>query len=118
MIPLNTYLTFDEQRYSLYWTSQYAQHVMENYADARHGVTHTEIGRIIRRARFIFPKQGRGRPRPYLHICLSAYEGDLYESYIYLVPELDGFPARCVIVTCYKCRRPEYVALFQSSTAF
>lgn len=110
----NTYMTHEGQRYEIYWTSQYAQHVMQNYADPGHGVTHTQIAQIIRRARFIFPKQGRGRPRPYYYVCLSAYEGELYESYVYLLPELGGYPARCVVVTCYKCRRPEYISLFLS----
>jgi hypothetical protein len=110
--PFNTYVTHEERRYEIYWTSQYAEHVMQNYADPRHGVTHTQIAQIIRRARFIFPLQGRGRPRPYYHICLSAYQGELYESYVYLLPELAGSPARCIVVTCYKCQRPEYIALF------
>jgi hypothetical protein len=111
---LNSYLTHEGKRYDIYWTSQYAQHVLENYRDPLHGVTHTEIARIIRRARFIFPKQGRGRQRADLHVCLSALGGELYESYVLLLPELNDYPARCVVITCYKCRRPDYIALFAS----
>lgn len=118
MTHLNTYITHEGQRYDIYWTSQYAQHVLENYTDPNHGVTHTEISRIVQRARYIFPPmQGRGRERPNLYVCLSALGGQLYESYVYLLPELQGYPARCVVVTCYKCRRPEYLALF-SATVF
>lgn len=112
---LNSYVTHQSIRYGIYWTSLYAQHVLEHYSDPGHGVTHTQIVQIIRRARYIFPKQGRGRPRPYYHVCLSAFQGELYESYVYLLPELDGYPARCVVVTCYKCRRPEYIALFNAT---
>jgi hypothetical protein len=109
---LNTHVTYQGRRCAIYWTSQYAQHVLESYRDPYHGVTHTEIARIIQRARYIFPKQGRGQQRPDLHICLSAFQGELYESYVLLLPELSGYPAHCVVVTCYKCRRPEYIALF------
>lgn len=90
--------------------------MLENYPDPNHGVTHTEIARIVQRARYIFhPLQGRGKARPNLYVCLSTFGGQLYESYVYLLPELRGYPARCVIVTCYKCRRPEYLALFSTN---
>lgn len=111
---LNTYLTHEGKRYSIYWTSQWAQHVLENYPDIHHGVDHTTIGRILQRARYIVPKMGRGLRKPYYHVCLTTYQGVIYESYVHLVPELDGWPARCVVVTCYKCSRPEYIALFTS----
>ena len=108
----NTYITHEGQRYSVYWTSEYAQHVLENFADPGHGVDHTTISRILQRARYIIPKVGRGRRRPYLHTCLTVYQGVVYESYVYLVPELAPWPARCVVLTCYKSRNPDYLSLF------
>ena len=108
----NTYVTHEGQRYEIYWTSQYAQHVLENFADPDHGVDHTTISRILQRARHIIPKVGRGRRRPYLHICLTIYQGVVYESYVFLVPELPPWPARCVVLTCYKSRDPDYLELF------
>ena len=112
----NTYITHEGLRYEIYWTSQYAQHVLENYYDPDHGVDHTTISRILQRARYIIPKRGRGRQRPYLHTCLTNYQGVVYESYVFLVPELAAWPARCVVLTCYKSKNPEYQALFVSQT--
>lgn len=109
---LNSYITHNDQQYAIYWTSQWAQHVLENYTDPGHGVDHTTISRILKRARSIVPKSGRGLRRPYVHVCLTSYQGLVYETYVHLVPELDGWPARCVVITCYKSTRPEYWALF------
>ncbi|HEX8350966.1 MAG TPA: hypothetical protein VF598_13465 [Hymenobacter sp.] len=58
---LNTYITHtDEERYSIYWTSEYAAHVVENLGSPDHGMLHTEVAQILRKARYIVPHPKRG----------------------------------------------------------
>lgn len=43
---LNTYLTHEGTRYEIYWTSQYAQHVLENYVADANGGLHLGIDHL------------------------------------------------------------------------
>ncbi|HET9505504.1 MAG TPA: hypothetical protein VFO93_18315 [Hymenobacter sp.] len=112
---LNTYVTHQGQRYEIYWTTQAAQHVLENYvADLAGGVhqrlDHRTVAQLLRRARYVIPVSSD--PRPYYHVFLTGRAGRVYETYVYLVPELDGRPARCVAVTCYLSKKQIYRQLF------
>jgi hypothetical protein len=35
-----------------------------------------------------------------------------------MIPAFRGYLARCVVVTCYKCRYPEYIAFFRTTVFF
>jgi hypothetical protein len=112
---LNTYITHEGQRYEIYWTTPAAAHVMRNYiSDQFSGVhkdiDHGAVSQLLRRARFIVPLPED--PRPHLHVCLTGRAEKVYETYVYLVPELDHRPARCVVMTCYMTNKQQYRQLF------
>jgi len=112
---LNTYLTHQSQRYEIYWTTQAAQHILENYvADQNGGVhqglDHRTVSQLLRRARYILPVPDD--PRPDLYVCLTGRANQVYETYVYLVAELAGRPARCVVVSCYQSNKQTYRQLF------
>lgn len=108
---LNTSVVYESTRYSIYWTSSAAEHVAANYTDPVHRVTHTEIVQLLKRARYKVPiQQETGRPN--FFVFLTSRAGKVWETYVYLVPPLNGWPARCVIVTCYQSNKQQYRALF------
>ena len=112
---LNTYVTHDGQRYEIYWTTTAATHVLKNFlrdqsGGIHHGLDHTAIAQLLRRARYIVPLPDDSRP--FLHVCLTGRAGKVYETYAYLVPELDQRPPRCVVITCYASNKQQYRALF------
>jgi len=104
----NTYLTHLGQRYEIYWTTQAAQHILENYVTdqtggVHRGLDHRMVAQLLKRARYVIPVSSD--PRPYYHVFLTGRTGQVYETYVYLVPELDARPARCVVVTCYQSNK-------------
>ena len=112
---LNTYVTHEGQRFEIYWTTDAATHILKNYVrDQRSGVHHgldpSMISQLLRRARFIVPLPDD--KRPHLHVCLTGRAGKVYETYAYLVPELDNRPPRCVVLTCYLSNKQQYRQLF------
>ena len=114
---LNTYLTHQSQRFEIYWTTQAAQHVLENYltdqsGGVHQGIDHRMVSQLLQRARYVI--RVTSDPRPYYHVCLTGRAGQVYETYVYLVPELDARPARCVVVTCYRSNKQIYRQLFVS----
>lgn len=114
---LNTYLAHEGTRCEIYWTTQAAQHILENYvADqmggVHQGLDHRTVSQLLRRARYLLPVSSD--PRPYYHVCLTGRAGRVYETYVYLVPELDARPARCVVVTGYQSNKQIYRQLFAS----
>ncbi len=112
---LNTYVTYNNVRYEIYWTTVYAGHVLENFVQdlsggAHRGLDFRWVATIARKARFVgvAPVQ----PDPLLHLFVTRLQGRIYETYAYLVPELMGRPPRCVIKTCYLSNKAQYRALF------
>lgn len=74
------------------------------------GLDHRMVSQLLRRARYVIPVSSD--PRPYYHVFLTGRAGRVYETYGYLVPELDARPARCVVVTCYLSNKQIYRQLF------
>jgi len=112
---LNTYLTYEQRRYEIYWTTQAAQHVLKNYlADltggAHQGLDHRSVSQLLRRTRFIVAVPDDSRPD--LYVCLTGRGGQVYETYVYLVTEPAERPPRCVVVTCYRSNKQAYRSLF------
>lgn len=112
---LNTTITHEGRQYEVYWTTAGARHVLENYvadqpSGPHYGLDHTNIVKLLKRARYIVPLLDD--PRPFLHVCLTGYRSKVYETYVYLVPELDNRPPRCVIVTSYASNKQKYRELF------
>jgi hypothetical protein len=111
----NTYVTHEGVRYEIFWSTQYAAHILENYIADRdggvhRGLDHKLVAQIVRKAIYILPEEVK--PELYLHVFLAKMQGKVYEAYVYLVPELDGKPARCVIKTCYVSNKHKYRDLF------
>jgi RNA polymerase sigma factor (sigma-70 family) len=105
------------QRYEIYWTTEAAKHVLENYVKdsnggVHQGIDHTLISKLLKTARFVVALHED--PRPLYHICLTGYKGKVYETYVYLVPELDHRPPRCVIVSSYVSNKQHYRDLFNN----
>lgn len=90
------------RRRSTYWKITW----LTNMGGVHHGLDHRMVSQLLRRARYIIPVSSE--PRPYYHVCLTGRAGHVYETYVYLVPELDARPARCVIVTCYQSNKQIY----------
>jgi len=112
---LNTHVTLDNQRYEIYWTTEAAQHVLDNYVKDRDGgvhkgLSHSLVSQLLRKALYILPLSED--KRPYVHVCLTKAQGKVYESYAYFVPELDHRPRRCVVITCYVSNKQHYRSLF------
>lgn len=93
----NTTISYAGVRYEVYWTSQYAEHILDNFPKPDHGVKHTEIVRILNAAGYV--EQTR---KPQLYVFVSEYKGEIFETYAYLVSVSPIRPAHCVVVTCYK----------------
>lgn len=88
---------------------------MESYIDDRDGgvhkgLNHKLVAKIARNSLYILLEIVK--PEPYLHVFLAKLRGKVYETYAYLVPELDGRPPRCVIKTCYVSNKEQYRTLF------
>jgi RNA polymerase sigma factor (sigma-70 family) len=105
------------QRYEIYWTTEAAKHVLDNYIKDLGGgvhqdIDHTLVAKLLKTARYVvaFPDD----PRPLYHVCLTGYRGKVYETYVYLVPELDHRPPRCVIVSSYVNNKQHYRDLFNN----
>lgn len=116
---LNTYITHESRRYEIYWTTQAAQHVLDSYvADmtggVHQGINHRTVAQLLRRARYIVALLED--VRPHFYVCLTGRAGKVYETYVYLVPELDQRPPRCVVVSCYASNKQAYRDLFTSQT--
>lgn len=114
---LNTYLTHEGTRYEIYWTTQAAQHILENYvADqtggVHQGLDHRTVAQLLRRARYILPM--RNDARIDLYVCLTGRTGQVYETYVYLVSEPADHPPRCVVVSCYRSNKQAYRELFST----
>jgi hypothetical protein len=112
---VNTYITHKEQRYEIYWTTVYALHILENFvADldvgAHKGLDFKWIANIARKAMFV--GVAPGQKDQLLHLFLTKLRGRVYETYAYLVPELDGRPPRCIVKTCYLSNKEQYRRLF------
>jgi hypothetical protein len=108
---LNTTVTYKDKKYSIYWTSEAAQHILENFEHPTHAITHTEISQLLRQARFKVPlEQETGRKDYY--VFLTARAGRIWETYVYLVEAADGWPARCVVRSSYKSNKEQYRELF------
>ena len=95
----NTAIKHEGARYEIYWTTMYAKHVLDNYAKPTHGVKHSEISRLLKHAGYVAPLEAR---RPHLHRFVTEYQGTCYETYALLLPATATYPARCVVITCYK----------------
>ena len=113
----NTYVTHEGQRYEIYWTSNAAKHVLDNYvadlvSGPHHGLDHCEISQLLRRARFVVAGSEFEDARPYYHLFITGRKSQVFETYVYLVPELDGKPRRCVVVSSYKSNKQQYRSLF------
>ena len=114
---LNTYLTHQSQRFEIYWTTQAAQHILENYltdqgGGVHQGIDHRLVSQLLRRARYVLPMLDDRRPA--LYVCLTGRDSRIYETYVYLVAELAGRPARCVVVSCYQSNKQNYRQLFSN----
>jgi len=96
----NTTISYAGVRYEVYWTSQFAEHVLDNYPDSHHGVKHTEIVRILNSAGYVEQTKKQN-----CFVFASEYQGSIYETYAYLIPVSQTRPAHCVIVTCFKSAR-------------
>ena len=113
----NTYIKYEGERYEIYWTSNAAKHVLDNYVTdlvngPHHGLDHCEISQLLRRARYVIPGPVFQDARPYIHAFLTGRKSQVFETYVYLVPELDGTPRRCVVVSSYKSNKSQYRSLF------
>lgn len=111
----NTYVTYLGQRYEIYWTTQAAQHVLENYvadqlSGVHQGLDHRTVAQLLQRARYTVPVLQDVRPDYY--VFLTGRHQQVYETYAYLLPELTGRPPRCVVVTCYRSNKQAYRELF------
>jgi len=99
-MDFNTTIAYAGVRYEVYWTSQYAEHILTNFPDPRHGVKHTEIVRILQVAGYVEKTKKRD-----FYVFVSEYEGKVFETYAYLIPVSSVRPAHCIIVTCFKSGR-------------
>jgi len=111
----NASITYEGTRYEIFWATQYATHVLENFVADRNagvhkGIDHKLAAQIARKSTYILLEEVK--PEPYLHVFLAKLQGKVYETYAYLVPELDGKPPRCVIKTCFVSNKQQYRELF------
>jgi hypothetical protein len=111
----NASVKHGDTSYEIFWATQYATHILDNYvADSNGGVhkglDHKLVAQIVRKSIYILPEDVK--PEPYLHVFLAKLQGKVYESYVYLVPELDGRPPRCVIKSCFVSNKQKYRDLF------
>jgi hypothetical protein len=115
----NTYVTHLGQRYEIYWTTQAAQHILENYvadqiSGVHQGLDHRTVSQLLRRARYTVQVLNTARSDYY--VFLTGRNRQVYETYVYLMPELTGQPPRCVVVTCYRSNKQAYRELFATSS--
>lgn len=92
---LNTYLTHEGTRYEIYWTTQAAQHILENYvADqtggVHQGLDHRMVSQLLKRACYVIPVSSD--PRPYYHISSLVGPG-AYTKRMYILCQ-NWMPAR------------------------
>lgn len=74
-MDFNTTIAYAGVRYEVYWTSQYAEHILTNFPDPRHGVKHTEIVRILQVAGYVEKTKKRD-----FYVFVSEYEGTVFET--------------------------------------
>lgn len=96
---INSYITYNETRYTFYWYSMFADHILSSKDKFTHGVCFADIVKIVRQAGYVEPLPHKGE---HCYRFVTDYKGKTYETYLYLVPSIGDWPARCVVATCYK----------------
>ncbi|MGY3087342.1 hypothetical protein ACVWYF_000368 [Hymenobacter sp. UYAg731] len=104
----NTTIEYDGHEYEIFWTSQDARHICQNYhaADKLHDLHHEEIVTALERKSFV-QDVGKGR-------CtfLTKYWDRVYETHVYLKQGTANRPGRCVIKSCCRSNKIDYLRLF------
>lgn len=57
----NTEIEFEGRWYEIFWKSQFAWHVAQNFPHPDHRITHIEIGDLLTRTRATTPERGGRR---------------------------------------------------------
>jgi|GEM_PF-1751232 len=105
----NTEIEFEGQRYEVFWKSQFAWHVAQNYLNPDHRITHPEIGDLLTRVRVVTPERG-GRLG-----FVGLFRGVAYLTIVTLVPGTNRQPGRCVVHTSYRARDQKYIRLLNQA---
>ena len=106
----NTTIEYNGQKYEIFWTSQDARHICQNYyaADTIHDVHYEEIVTILQQSSFV-QEFGKGR-----YTFITSYRDKVYETHVYLKPGTNNRPGRCVIKSCYRSNKIEHLRMFSA----
>lgn len=97
-------------RYEIFWTSEYAKHVLDNFPDKDHRINHVEIGQLLG-AQVYVEHQGNNR-----YLFLSYFRSTLYNTFAFLERGTSRRPGRCVVITSFKVGGRKYDLLAAAST--
>jgi hypothetical protein len=92
--PQNRKVRYEGTDYEIFWTSEYAEHIGQNYTKKSHAIWHTEIGAMI---------CDRDAMITRLHLHPDRYEIHAQHAktlYITVVAFNEKY-LRCVVVTSY-----------------
>ncbi len=91
MSTSNAKLKIRNRSVEIKWTSEYADHIMDNYINknSSHGLTFSEISRLLRKSKFVQMKGNR-------YEAYGIANGKKYLVVIMLIPNF------AVVKTCYR----------------
>ncbi len=104
----NTEIEFEGQRYEVFWKSQFAWHVAQNYLNPDHRITHPEIGDLLTRTKGTVPERN-GR-----FGFVGIFNGEIYLTIVTLVAGSNRRAGRCVVHTSYRTRDPKHINLLNA----
>ena len=111
MAYTNAILGYEGASYEMFWLSQNARHICQNlYAgDRLHDLNHEQIVAVLLRYDYV---QEFGNAR---YVFISRHEQKVYETHIHLEAGRGRHPGRCVIRSCYRSNKQQYIELYKDS---
>lgn len=92
----NLEIEVEGHQYEVFWTSQYAKHVLDNFYDKEHRINHVEIGQLL--ANYAHHEWDS----KYKCVFISRFRGTIYNTFAFLQRGTSTRAGRCVVITSYR----------------
>ena len=103
----NREIAYGQRRYEIFWATQYADHIRENFTHPAHRISFREISELLGATRVIVP-QKRGKHRNYF-VFLGIFNEVVYETYVTLLAGRGALAGRAIVHTSYRSNKPAYI---------
>ena len=89
----NLEIEVDGHQYEVFWTSQYAKHILDNFFDKDHRINHVEVGQLLATyVHFEWESKFKG-------VFISRFRGTIYNTFAFLERGTSTRAGRYVVIT-------------------